>query len=201
MPASLSDHSAATGRTSNTERTVTDRSTLQPTISIDEQHDNFLNIRNKTPRAQRQGPGNRTSSTNNMGHESDFSNRDSGSYFEGATLNAVPTSPRPSQFITPSTGRTMSFYEMQEQAKQAKKEARQQAKKDRRSSMMINRPSWRSGEMPYNYADHIGGNRHDYNPPTMGRPPRDNRHSAGNWTMTGGGGGRDTPDPFSMRLP
>ncbi|KAK8045534.1 hypothetical protein PG993_005558 [Apiospora rasikravindrae] len=205
MPASLSDHST---RTSNAvERTITERSTLHPTTSIDE-HDNFLNInRNKTPRAHKFGPGSRTSSNNN-GLDSDFNHRDSGSYFEGATLhNAAPGSPMPGQFLTPSRGRTMSFYEMQEQAKQAKKDAKLQAKKNRRQSLMIQRASWRSGEMPYNYADMIGGNRNDYNPPTMGRPQRDmrdNRHSAGTWTMTGGGGGnggRDTPDPFSMRLP
>ncbi|KAK8013866.1 aquaporin [Apiospora arundinis] len=201
MPASISDNST---RTSNVERTLTERSTLHPTTSIDE-HDNFLNIRTKTPRAQKYGPGSRTSSTNNT-HEPDFGNRDrdSGSYFEGATLNQQPASPMPSQFLTPR-GRTMSFYEMQEQAKQAKKDAKLQAKKDRRSSMMIQRASWRSGEMPYNYADMIGGDRNNYNPPTMGRPQNIHRHSAGTWTMTGGGGGgsggRDTPDPFSMRLP
>lgn len=229
MPASLSEQSAATGRTSNIERTLTERSTLQPTISADEQHDNSLHIRGKTtPRANRFGPGSRTSSNtmnnNNNNHEFDYGgpSRDSESYFEGATLNssnihhlnAGPSSPMPGQFLTPSRGRTMSFYEMQEQAKEAKKQAKLQAKKNRRSSLMIQRASWRSGEMPYNYADHIGGNRHDYNPPAMGRPPRHsaysghrsrhNRHSAGTWTMNndmGGGGGRDTPDPFSMRLP
>ncbi|KAK8131648.1 hypothetical protein PG984_008086 [Apiospora sp. TS-2023a] len=223
MPASLSDHSAATGRTSNIERTLTERSTLQPTISTsDEQHDNFLHIRGKTtPRPNRFGTGSRTSS-NTMGGggggynndpESYGPNRDSESYFEGATLNgnnnAGPSSPMPGQFLTPSRGRTMSFYEMQEQAKEAKKQAKIQAKKNRRQSLMIQRASWRSGEMPYNYADHIGGNRHDYNPPAMGRPPRQsaynqNRHSAGTWTMNNdaiGRDGRDTPDPFSMRLP
>ncbi|KAK7942478.1 uncharacterized protein PG986_011591 [Apiospora aurea] len=178
MPASLSDHST---RTSNpVERTITERSTIHPTNSIDE-HDNFLNIsRAKTPRAHRFGPGSRTRShTNNNGHESDFDQRDSGSYFEGATLNnvaAAPGSPLPSQFASPSR-RTMSFYEMQEQAKQAKKDAKLQAKKARRQSLMLQRASWRSGEMPYNYADMIGGNRHDYNPPTMGRPPAA-RHDA-----------------------
>ncbi|KAK7992635.1 hypothetical protein PG988_001429 [Apiospora saccharicola] len=221
MPASLSEHSVATGRTSNIERTLTERSTLQPTISTsDEQHDNFLHIRAKTtPRPNRFGPGSRTSS-NTMGGggynndaESYGPNRDSESYFEGATLNnnnnAGPSSPMPGQFLTPSRGRTMSFYEMQEQAKEAKKQAKIQAKKNRRQSLMIQRASWRSGEMPYNYADHIGGNRHDYNPPAMGRPPRQsaysqNRHSAGTWTMNNdaiGRDGRDTPDPFSMRLP
>ena len=200
MPASISDNST---RTSNVERTITDRSTLHPTTSIDE-HENSLSIKTKTPRAHKYGAGSRTSSNNNA-LDPDFGNhRDSGSYFEGATLNtAQPSSPMPSQFLTPSQGRTMSFYEMQEQAKQAKKEAKMQAKKNRRSALMIQRSSWRSGEMPYNYADHIGGDRNNYNPPTMGRPPPNNRHSAGTWTMTGGGGsgGRDTPDPFSMRLP
>ncbi|KAK7932551.1 hypothetical protein PG985_003263 [Apiospora marii] len=227
MPASLSEQSAATGRTSNIERTLTERSTLQPTISTDDQHDNFLHIRGKTtPRANRFGPGSRTSSNtmsnnnNNNNHELDYGapNRDSESYFEGATLNGNtntnnhnnmgPSSPLPGQFLTPSRGRTMSFYEMQEQAKEAKKQAKLQAKKNRRSALMIQRASWRSGEMPYNYADHIGGSRHDdYNPPTMGRPQRrsaynpNNRHSAGTWTMNNYNNGRETPDPFSMRLP
>lgn len=83
--------------------------------------------------------------------DSDGDREQQGSYFDPAPA------PAPNQFLA-ARGRPMSFYDMKEQSRQAKQ-----------AGAMGNRSSWRSGEMPYNYADIIGDNRFSYNPPNMGR--------------------------------
>lgn len=105
--------------------------------------------------------------------DSDGTDRDQGgSYFDPAPA------PTPSQFLS-VRGRPMSFYDMKEQSRQAKQA----------SGLNGNRNSWRSGEMPYNYADIIGDNRFSYAPPTMGR-------------QQGKKGEKTSDDNFSpMRLP
>jgi hypothetical protein len=85
------------------------------------------------------------------GDDLDVERGQPGSYFEDSA-------PSQSQFLA-ARGRPMSFYDMKEQAKQAK-----QAKQNNST-----RQSWRSGDMPYSYADIIGDNRFNYEPPSMGR--------------------------------
>jgi hypothetical protein len=72
----------------------------------------------------------------------------------------------------------MSFCDMKEQTRQAKMAA-----------LGGNRFSWRSIDMPFNYADIIGDNCNSYVPPNMGREPLHKKHSHGMspmrlpWTM------------------
>lgn len=89
----------------------------------------------------------------NMDNHSDETDKDPNtntSYFDH--------SPAPSQFLG-SRGRPLSFYDMKAQQKHG-----------RPAPQPVNlRHSWRSGEMPYNYADIIGDNRYGYAPPRLGR--------------------------------
>ncbi|KAH9907908.1 aquaporin-like protein [Xylariomycetidae sp. FL2044] len=85
--------------------------------------------------------------------------REPGSYFEHATPSQA--SPSPQQFLA-NRGRPMSFYDMKEQREQK----RPPPLGSQKNSAW--RQSWRSNEMPYNYADMIGGNRYNYAPPRMG---------------------------------
>lgn len=84
-------------------------------------------------------------------NNSDEADRDGGgSYFE---------SPAPNQFLG-NRQRPLSFYDMKEQQKQVRPGG---------GTLFPQRNSWRSGDMPYNYADHIGDNRYGYAPPRLGR--------------------------------
>ncbi|KAI1849616.1 hypothetical protein JX265_007955 [Neoarthrinium moseri] len=120
---------------------------------------------NRTPMSRKPVPARRTNSMNTThtqhthlapADDSDETDREpSGSYFDNA--------PQQQQFLA-NRGRPLSFYDMKEQTKMAKQ-----------SAMNPHRHSWRSGEMPYNYADIIGDNRFNYAPPNMGRQqPRTN---------------------------
>lgn len=86
---------------------------------------------------------------NTTAEDSDGTDRGNDGYFDAAV-------PSPMQFLS-QRGRPMSFYDMKEQTKQAKMTA-----------LGGKRFSWRSGEMPFNYADAIGDNRYNYMPPAMG---------------------------------
>ncbi|CAJ2511626.1 Uu.00g072510.m01.CDS01 [Anthostomella pinea] len=107
-----------------------------------------------------------------------------GSYFEGAAI------PQPGQFMA-NRGRPMSFYDMKEQQRE---KSRQQQQQPPRPAPQLHRQSWRSGDMPYNYADMIGDNRYSYAPPRMGSntPQRGFR---------GGSASGEPEQPMPVRLP
>lgn len=93
--------------------------------------------------------------TPQMAEDSD--NDHGGAYFD--QNRGEPAGPSANQFLA-ARGRPMSFYDMKEQTRQAKLGGALQAQHKR--------TSWRSGEMPFNYADIIGDNRNSYVPPNMG---------------------------------
>jgi hypothetical protein len=137
------------------------RPTLNASSFEDRDAMNRVSSDAKSPMGKKPVPARRTNSMNTThtqqtqltphtaADDSDGDKDHAGSYFDQG--------PAQSQFLS-VRGRPMSFYDMKEQSRQAKQAA-----------MAGNRHSWRSGEMPYNYADIIGDNRFSYAPPNMGR--------------------------------
>ncbi|ETS73517.1 hypothetical protein PFICI_14463 [Pestalotiopsis fici W106-1] len=106
--------------------------------------------------------------TPQMAEDSDNDREHQPAYFDQAA------GPSANQFLA-ARGRPMSFYDMKEQNKQAKLGA---------IGGNNNRASWRSGDMPFNYADIIGDNRHSYVPPNMGRHVNRPNREADNFLPT-----------------
>ncbi|KAI0025124.1 aquaporin-like protein [Xylariomycetidae sp. FL0641] len=126
-------------------------------------------------------------------------------YFEPSGSPAPPAGPAPGQFLQ-NRGRPLSFYDMKEQQQQNRQRAGSSL--GVRPQLMNNRISWRSGDMPYNYADMIGGNRYNYAPPRMGS--RDELSGIGSGSNGGRGRGRgptrtyandNTGGEIALRLP
>jgi hypothetical protein len=150
-PTSNRRFTPSTSSINDDDRTFTNRISTDNRISLDTMKTSrspYLQVGKKPV------PG-RINSTSNYtaGRGSDDADREAGtSYFDPALT------PTPVQFLS-ERGRPLSFYDMKEQQKQVRPSA----------VPASYRNSWRSGDMPYNYADIIGDNRYSYAPPNMGR--------------------------------